>query len=273
MILTLAGLIYLGMLSYDETTQYNSKSEMIEEKVNIYNNIKLEMDILLKNISFELLGGEKEAELKRLNYESQTHLTNSQLYTIYYFLLFLIIASFLFFTDKDVFSLFIATVALISLSIAVITPILLLIVKTNDMSVIGEIVLQYEIKTIIGVIIKLFSSGNYPLFVVLLFFSILIPFIKSLLIFVNAILQQFGRENEIHNILKAIGKWSMVDVFVVAVMVVLYTVNDDVNSEMVVESGLHFFLIYVIVSMVSSYQVLSEKRSLDYNIYDPYYDE
>jgi len=264
MILSLIGLLYLGKLSYSETIEFNKKTETIVKKSTIYENIKLNLDTFIKDISFKLLGGGKEAELKKINAEREKNLYNSKKYALYYFLL-ILVTSVILYTQKDLFSLFISIVALISLTIAIFTPILVLIVKTNEMAGIGSVVLQYDVKTIIGVIKKLFNSGNYLLFIVLLLFSIIIPFAKSIIILLSTIF----KGSELHNIIKAIGKWSMVDVFVVAIMVVLYTVNSDINSKVIVESGLYFFLIYVIVSMVSSYEIWN-KSSSNYtiNLYD-----
>jgi len=70
-----------------------------------------------------------------------------------------------------------------------------------------------------------------------------------------------GRDSELHYIIKTIGKWSMVDVLVVAILVVFFTTNEDVTSEMIIESGLYFFLIYVLISMISTYEMLTIEES------------
>jgi len=87
---------------------------------------------------------------------------------------------------------------------------------------------------------------------VILIFSVLIPVLKVLsLLFISLFMEsQFA-----HNIVKffkMIGKWSMVDVFVVAVFLVYLTANKGDVSRAQVEVGLYFFLAYVIVSMLVS---------------------
>jgi len=59
---------------------------------------------------------------------------------------------------------------------------------------------------------------------------------------------------------KMIGKWSMVDVFVVAVFLVYLTSNNADVTKAEIEVGLYFFLAYVIVSMILS---LSANRLLE----------
>jgi uncharacterized paraquat-inducible protein A len=61
---------------------------------------------------------------------------------------------------------------------------------------------------------------------------------------------------------KMIGKWSMVDVFVVATFLVYLTTNKGDVSRAEVEVGLYFFLAYVIISMLVS---LSADRMLHYS--------
>jgi uncharacterized paraquat-inducible protein A len=51
---------------------------------------------------------------------------------------------------------------------------------------------------------------------------------------------------------KMIGKWSMVDVFVVATFLVYLTTNKGDVSRAEIEVGLYFFLAYVIVSILVS---------------------
>jgi len=49
-----------------------------------------------------------------------------------------------------------------------------------------------------------------------------------------------------------LGKWSMADVFIVALLVVFFSTKQDIHSALKVESGLYFFLGYVLLSMIGS---------------------
>ncbi|MNN99281.1 Paraquat-inducible protein A [compost metagenome] len=64
---------------------------------------------------------------------------------------------------------------------------------------------------------------------------------------------------------KMIGKWSMVDVFVVAVFLVYLTANKGDVSRAEVEVGLYFFLAYVILSMLVS--LSADKMLSSKNVY------
>ena len=253
---TLIILLYFANQSQENTIKYNEISKIIVDKLNVMDNIKLKLDTLLHEISFKAFGETEQAKLNRLNQESQAYLERSQIYLLLYFLTVLVVAILLFFLDRNLFALFISIVAIMSLSIAIFTPMLLLIVKTIDMIIIGQISLQHEVKTIVGVIGKLIDIGNYLLAFVLILVSVLIPFIKSFIILIHNFLRLSGRNSELHHIIKAIGKWSMVDVLVVAILVVFFTTNEEMNSEMIIESGLYFFMIYIFFSMISTYEML-----------------
>lgn len=254
---------YFANLSYQNTIKYNQTSKIIIDKLNVVDNLKLKLDTLLCEMQFKSFEQSKQAKLNRLNKESQTYLVKSKKYILFYFLSILLVGILLFLIEKNIFSLYISVIAIMSLAIAIFTPILLLIVKTPDMLVIGSLSLQHEVKTIIGIIGKLINIGNYILAFVLILVSLLIPFLKSFIILTHNILRLNGRDSELHQIIKTIGKWSMVDVLVVAILVVFFTTNEDVNSEMIIESGLYFFLIYVVLSMISTYEMLMVSENSD----------
>jgi uncharacterized paraquat-inducible protein A len=82
-----------------------------------------------------------------------------------------------------------------------------------------------------------------------------------------------GRDSELHQIIKTIGKWSMVDVLVVAILVVFFTTNEEMTSEMIIESGLYFFMIYIFLSMISTYEMLMVSTTSNDEYKDKYYDD
>jgi len=255
-ILIFLSTLYFANQSQTNTLKYNETSKVIIDKLNIIDNLKLKLDTLLEEMNFKEFGETEQAKLNRLNKKSQAYLSESKKYLLFYFLTVFLVSILLFFLEKNLFSLFISIVAIMSLSVAIFTPILLLIVKTNDMLIIGQLSLQHEVKTIVGVISKLLDIGNYILAFVLILVSVLIPFIKSFIILIHNLLRLSGQDSELHHIIKTIGKWSMVDVLVVAILVVFFTTNEDMTSEMIIESGLYFFMIYIFFSMISTYEML-----------------
>ena len=140
---------------------------------------------------------------------------------------------------------------MVTLVFGLITPILMVTIHT-EVEYLGDIVLSFESKGVLGSIEKLFEGGDVLVALVILLFSVLVPVLKILsLLFVSVFMESKFAHN-IVKFFKMIGKWSMVDVFVVAVFLVYLTANKGDVSRAEVEVGLYFFLAYVIVSMLVS---------------------
>jgi len=103
--------------------------------------------------------------------------------------------------------------------------------------------------TMLGGLGQLFAAGEYLLFVLIGSFSVLFPLAKMLALFPRC-----------HGIdlrpaagiwvrrLNAMGHWSMLDVFVVAILVVVIKLGDVVRIE--IRYGLYLFAAAVIFSML-----------------------
>lgn len=117
------------------------------------------------------------------------------------------------------------TIALIIASVVLYIPANLLPIMTTD---------QFETSTdstIIGGVIILWNMGSYPVALVILIASVLVPIGKILS--VSTLCWTVSRERSVsprqritlYRITEFIGKWSMVDVFVVAILVALIQIT------------------------------------------------
>ena len=104
----------------------------------------------------------------------------------------------------------------------------------------------------IGSIQKLFETGDYVIAIVIILFSVIIPMLKTVSLFLISVFQDNLFTHKLIGFFKVIGKWSMIDVFVVAVLLVFLSVNKGDISKAEVQVGLYIFLIYVISSMFIS---------------------
>jgi len=78
--------------------------------------------------------------------------------------------------------------------------------------------------TIIGGVISLWEHGSYPIALIILFASIFVPILKFILIgylLISSKLRKHNQDIDKHKlffITEVIGPWSMIDVFVVAIL-------------------------------------------------------
>ena len=151
--------------------------------------------------------------------------------------------------------------ALIALINGLVTPILMLEVH-KEVEYLGDVVLSFESKGILGSIEKLFSEGNAPVALVILLFSVLLPAAKTLALLFVSLFEYRPFAAKVVRFFKVLGKWSMLDVFVVALLVVYLGGGSGGVSRSEIELGVYFFIAYVFLSMAAS---LAAERMLRSN--------
>lgn len=101
--------------------------------------------------------------------------------------------------------------------------------------------------SIISGVKALYSEKQFLLFAVILIFSILIPILKLLLLTVNwnaAAIGEFHWRNRLLSLSADLARWSMLDVFAVAVFIVMMKIN--LVSEVQTHRGLFIFTFAVL---------------------------
>jgi paraquat-inducible protein A len=111
-------------------------------------------------------------------------------------------------------------------------------------------ILDYQVRSIFGVISELFASRYWIVAVCLTFFSILIPLAKAGLTVFVLKSGSLSRQLKISNFLHSISKWSMADVFVAAILLSDFAVKSNKNTEADLFLGFYYFLSYCLLSMV-----------------------
>lgn len=118
--------------------------------------------------------------------------------------------------------------------------------------------------SLFSTITELFHQKEWFLFVVIGVFSLCVPIIKitSLVLILNVDYAKDSFLDKTLHIIETIGKWSMLDVFVVALLLV--SVKLGVLAKVDIHYGLYAFASSVLLTMGLSYWIylLSTKRSL-----------
>lgn len=142
-------------------------------------------------------------------------------------------------------------ISLVSLVVGISAPILS-IQASKSLPLIGETVLQFESKSVLSMLGSLFDAGNTALAVLLLGFSVLVPLVKTLVVALTFFARSHHWSLRGLHLTHAIGKWSMVDVFVVAVLVAFLASNGKGLTHAEVQVGLYFFAGYGVLSLVAT---------------------
>lgn len=125
----------------------------------------------------------------------------------------------------------------------------------------GEIKAYEKTRSISGTIKDLYQSGDILVAFLVMLFSIVIPTIKILLSLTTTLLQQSLARARLSRINSLLSKWSMADVFVVALIVTYMAANASGtsagNGELLTfqsqfQSGFYYFLGYCVFSIAAS---------------------
>jgi paraquat-inducible protein A len=106
--------------------------------------------------------------------------------------------------------------------------------------------------SVVGGIITLFHEGEYFLFTVLTLFTLVFPCVKLGLLGVIWLEREhdLAKVLRLHRWVESLGKWSMLDVFVVAILIV--AMKSAGVADIHIGSGLYLFTFSVIATQFAS---------------------
>ena len=251
LVLVLLSMLFFANRAYTQAKNYESAMSLLVEHGTPENLAKYQLKELAESISFGIFKNSKKEDIVKLNESAEQNKKLSQQNTIYFMLLLLLVLASFFLLSLREFTFFASLTAMITLVYGLVTPIMMVTIH-KEVQYLGDVILSFESKSVLGSIEKLFETGDMVVASAILLFSLLIPVVKTISL---AFVAMFMRSKFAHSIVKffkLIGKWSMVDVFVVASFLVYLTLNKGDVSRAEVEVGLYYFLAYVLVSMFVS---------------------
>jgi len=247
----LLGMVFLGEKAYSHAIAYEEATTELVAVQGAEEQAKRQLEGIAKSILGDLFLGEREVNFITIKEKQFKERSQAQRYTRYFMVLLLgVLFSFLFLSLR-VFTFFGSLAALITLTVGLLAPILMVTIH-KEVEYLGDIVLSFESKGVLGSIGKLYEGGDVVVAGVILLFSVFVPVLKVSSLLIISLFMKSDFAHRVVKFFKMIGKWSMVDVFIVAVFLVYLTSNKGDVSHAEVEVGLYFFLAYVIVSMILS---------------------
>lgn len=144
------------------------------------------------------------------------------------------------------------SVSTIFFVVGIAAPAMIIVTIPNVTSISLTFVLQHEMRSIISVIVGLFSSGHWVIGILITTFSIITPFAKTSLTLVAITTKSPSVNLKITKFLHTIGKWAMADVFVAAVFLACFALTSLQATKAIPCRGLYYFAGYCLLSMVTS---------------------
>jgi len=135
----------------------------------------------------------------------------------------------------------------------------------DNLNVSGNVQAYEKTRSILGTVKELFDSKNYLVSFLVMLFSVIIPLSKGLLLLTSLWIPEVRIKKRLVGIANVISKWSMADVFVVAVIVAYLAANasgdmgEIFSMTATLGSGFYFFLTYCVLSILSA-QLMSRNK-------------
>ncbi|XGC80626.1 paraquat-inducible protein A [Bdellovibrio bacteriovorus] len=108
--------------------------------------------------------------------------------------------------------------------------------------------------TVWGGVVQLMDKGHWPIGLVVFLASMVIPLIKLAILFYLSLTAKNGKhtklKTQLYLIVEVIGRWSMLDIFLLAVLVAVVKLGSWTNIEP--EPGALMFALVVIFTMMAS---------------------
>lgn len=132
-----------------------------------------------------------------------------------------------------------------------VTATALSLVASKEVTGLGTVVFSFEAKSIVSTIGDLLASHDLVLGGLVLFFSVIVPLAKAVMVLFATVAHGPARDRAVH-VVHAIGKWSMADVFVVAVLLAMLALGRDPATRATTGPGLYFFAGYCLLALWSA---------------------
>lgn len=247
---------YLAYESWGQSVAYEHRISELSDKLSMTDNFKSKSKKLLEVITFSWYSGYEE-ELEALNAvkaQAERHDQLSAKYTKLFVATLVLMFLIHVFLQSKISLLALLSVTIMALVTGWFAPILA-IVAYQDVPVLGQTVFQFESKSIVSALQKLYESGQTVIALVIFLFTILTPVLKSIMLLVVLFSQNLHFSQRSIQVLKAIGKWSMLDVFVIAILVTYFTTKSGGATDATLQIGVFYFVAYVIASMILTYLI------------------
>jgi hypothetical protein len=254
---------YIAYESWGNSIGYSHSINKMTQKLHMADNLKTSGKKILETITFSWYDGYSEEvdELKKLKQKSEVYNKNSYRFTKAFIALVLLSLVIYVIARKNTFVIALIGLSVVALITGWFAPILE-ITAYQDIPVLGNTIFQYESKSIISALHNIYQSEKYFIAGIILLFTVITPVIKTLLLLLISFKEKFHFSDKSITFLNHIGKWSMLDVFVVAIVVTYFSMKAKGQTDANLQIGIYYFSVYVILSMICTY-IVSFKKDAD----------
>ena len=177
--LTLITMAYMGKQGYLSAKQYEQRTALLSQQMDAGTLAELQLREWASLLTLGLVKNDLKEKMQRLETERQTYNAHARTYALYFAIGALVILLLYFLLSLRGFTIAVSLAALLALINGLITPILMMVIH-KQVEHLGDVVLSFESKAILGSIAKLYANGSLVVAGVILLFSVVVPVLKTL---------------------------------------------------------------------------------------------
>lgn len=153
-------------------------------------------------------------------------------------------------SERNIVALILTIISLVVVYPGLTEPILQISIAL-DLPLIGKITVHDQTQSILQTVETLYNTNNKLVAGLILFFSVIIPVLKGLIVVVVVFIENLKFKKKLFTFVFAIGKWSMADVFVVGIFIAFLSTESDNAIDAVLLPGFNYFVAYCIISLAA----------------------
>ncbi len=259
LLLMVALCIYFAQQSWHHSVQFEHAIVTLNEQLSLGDNVKTTGKKALEWLTFSWYDGYSE---QIATWQAQQDLADNHQYLAHKYTK-LFMASFVL---LFLLSFVMPAVATLSALLAVTTVALmtgwfapiLAIEAYQEVPVLGHTLFQFESKSIVTGLQKLWQTNQQVIAGLIFIFTIITPIMKSVVMALILGSRRLHFSHACIHWLQVIGKWSMLDVFVIALLLTYFSTKAGGATDATLQIGVYYFIAYVLASMLLSF-ILNSK--------------
>ncbi len=246
--------VYFAQQSWQHSVQFEQEIVTLSEQLSLSDNLKTSGKKALEWITFSWYDGYSEqltdirAQQQRAEREQFLAHKYTKLFMASFVLLFIL--TFILPSVATLAALLaVTTVALVTGWMA---PILAIEAYQN-VPVLGHTLFQFESKSILTGLHKLWHNNQQLIAGLIFIFTIITPIMKSVIMALMLFSRQLHFSRRCVYWLQMVGKWSMLDVFVIAILLTYFSTKAGGATDATLQIGIYYFIAYVLASMMLAF--------------------
>lgn len=246
--------VYFAQQSWQHSVQFEQEIVTLSEQLSLSDNLKTSGKKALEWITFSWYDGYSEqltdirAQQQRAEREQFLAHKYTKLFMASFVLLFIL--TFILPSMATLAALLaVTTVALVTGWMA---PILAIEAYQN-VPVLGHTLFQFESKSILTGLHKLWHNNQQLIAGLIFIFTIITPIMKSVIMALMLFSRQLHFSRRCVYWLQMVGKWSMLDVFVIAILLTYFSTKAGGATDATLQIGIYYFIAYVLASMMLAF--------------------